>query len=1076
MKRFFLILLALVVMVSGSAWGQTASPDAFLTYPFINYKDNAYKLYLTQGWYYGDCTPHGGGGGIDYDFYKALVGDPQTGTYHIVAAADGTVISNVADAGPNSYGNYVIIEHTLSNGHKYKTLYGHMPTQSPLPEQTPVKRGQFIGWAGDTGWAEGVHLHFELRDKDENNNDRHIDPYKLSAQSNGTICPEQDPTTYTYCYPDCSDCGDNTNGYGMGDGYYWTTNPPSYPNLIVPGFYADGASGWRLPDDPNNPDDDNDPHGYSEQFLNTYNDWITDLVHNPDHKSLGAPYNNNPDPEQANNDYWLFVHGFYNGMIIQDFYSTDNGLDQPHTSLIKGPNTSDPVCLLKEGFWDYYMHNAGWCWGGTPISDEDDFNDPSFPDYTTVQQFRKADGSIIRLIYGQSADPIIKAIDANGQDVQTSSVTCEESTPDKSFASGVYHNGIKIADFGVPFQLETGMTYSGFYAVSGGEQVFINPFTVNGDMTITLGNVTQPTSYILNLNTVPSVLTAGQYFQINLLMDNFPEEHGQFINSFRVALLDMDNNHIQDIYGPNSVDLYNGLAAAYTCMQPTAGQYKIVVQYSLDGGTTWQNFDYMGYGDSLPITITRDSLAGPCTLPYSFMIDGAAETVITSNYIFFASPTEQRIGAIDVSDLNNQINIQGIYTPEYYFPMDIAYVYPYLYVNMQEGVLWIVDISDINNFTLVGSLESIPRGKIAVSGDYAYVAGSSFQVIDISDPTNPAVVGTASVNASNVVISGDYAYVAGSSFQVIDISDPTNPTVIGTPSISGGDLALSGNYVYVTGSSFQVIDVTNPTAPTVVGTASVSGGDVALSGNYAYITHYVPYYGSLVDVIDIFYPNIPTLMYSLENEANDCTSINISGNRLYMGSMIAGMFVAEKHCGLTITSDFTASPINGNAPLAVQFTDQSFEANSWSWDFGDTTTSSEQNPIHIYTTAGTYSVSLTVGNGTSTDSKTITDMIVVQDGASGVIGGTPLAFRLETNCPNPFNPVTVINYSLDVDGPVKLEIYDLRGRKVATLVDKTLSAGSYQASFDGRSLASGVYFSRLTSQKGVLTSKMTLVK
>ena len=72
------------------------------------------------------------------------------------------------------------------------------------------------------------------------------------------------------------------------------------------------------------------------------------------------------------------------------------------------------------------------------------------------------------------------------------------------------------------------------------------------------------------------------------------------------------------------------------------------------------------------------------------------------------------------------------------------------------------------------------------------------------------------------------------------------------------------------------------------------------------------------------------------------------------------------------TADFNANPTTGTVPLAVQFSDQSTAGTnpitSWQWDFGDGGTSSEQNPQHIYATAGTYTVKLTVSDGTLSNS------------------------------------------------------------------------------------------------------------
>ena len=81
-------------------------------------------------------------------------------------------------------------------------------------------------------------------------------------------------------------------------------------------------------------------------------------------------------------------------------------------------------------------------------------------------------------------------------------------------------------------------------------------------------------------------------------------------------------------------------------------------------------------------------------------------------------------------------------------------------------------------------------------------------------------------------------------------------------------------------------------------------------------------------------------------------------------------------------ADFTFAQIDSYAPSEVQFKDASKAMNlpaitSWSWNFGDGTTSTEKNPTHSYTEAGTYTVSLTISNGANQTSKTATDAITV---------------------------------------------------------------------------------------------------
>jgi hypothetical protein len=90
------------------------------------------------------------------------------------------------------------------------------------------------------------------------------------------------------------------------------------------------------------------------------------------------------------------------------------------------------------------------------------------------------------------------------------------------------------------------------------------------------------------------------------------------------------------------------------------------------------------------------------------------------------------------------------------------------------------------------------------------------------------------------------------------------------------------------------------------------------------------------------------------------------------------------------------------------------------------------------------------------------------------------SFELGQNYPNPFNPTTEIRYSVPTSGPVSLRVYDMMGREVETLVDRTQDAGSYVVTFNadrsGRSIASGVYFLRLEAGANAAIRKMLLVK
>ncbi|KXK56793.1 MAG: peptidase S8/S53 subtilisin kexin sedolisin [Chlorobi bacterium OLB5] len=88
----------------------------------------------------------------------------------------------------------------------------------------------------------------------------------------------------------------------------------------------------------------------------------------------------------------------------------------------------------------------------------------------------------------------------------------------------------------------------------------------------------------------------------------------------------------------------------------------------------------------------------------------------------------------------------------------------------------------------------------------------------------------------------------------------------------------------------------------------------------------------------------------------------------------------------------------------------------------------------------------------------------------------PKVFKLSQNYPNPFNPITKINYSLPRAVKVNIQVYDILGRLVKTLVNENKDAGNYEVQFDGTGLASGVYFYRIEAGDFTDSKKMVLVK
>ncbi len=97
-------------------------------------------------------------------------------------------------------------------------------------------------------------------------------------------------------------------------------------------------------------------------------------------------------------------------------------------------------------------------------------------------------------------------------------------------------------------------------------------------------------------------------------------------------------------------------------------------------------------------------------------------------------------------------------------------------------------------------------------------------------------------------------------------------------------------------------------------------------------------------------------------------------------------------------------------------------------------------------------------------------------GITQINSNVPKVFKLYNNFPNPFNPVTKINFDLPKNDFVNLAVYDITGRKIAELVNQLFDAGSYEVSWNGSNTASGIYFYKLTANNFSETKRMALIK
>ena len=212
-----------------------------------------------------------------------------------------------------------------------------------------------------------------------------------------------------------------------------------------------------------------------------------------------------------------------------------------------------------------------------------------------------------------------------------------------------------------------------------------------------------------------------------------------------------------------------------------------------------------------------------------------------------------------------------------------------------------------------------------------------------------------------------------------------------------------------------------------------------------------------------------------EKSCDGRLSCNTSLTATYAVGVISGE-VRNKY-SQNIVPDFTARSVERNFSQHVP-ADGGF---IFRYDDGPTQGSSE--PVTLIFTASGYvpdTLVTSITYGSTKHLVGLTDGIWLKPILTGV-GDAPALTELRANHPNPFNPVTTIEYSLSRAGRVRVRVYDAAGHHVRTLVDRVEAMGEHHVDFDGRDdrgqpLASGVYLYRLDTGGVTQTRKMVLLK
>jgi len=386
------------------------------------------------------------------------------------------------------------------------------------------------------------------------------------------------------------------------------------------------------------------------------------------------------------------------------------------------------------------------------------------------------------------------------------------------------------------------------------------------------------------------------------------------------------------------------------------------------------------------------------------------------------------------------------------------------------------------------------RFDVVVGGGYAYATsdGPEFdgdeyvEIIDVGDPTTPHLVQTLNFSGgmpSALVHAGDYLYVADSGIDVVDLTDPPNASVVGhlqTPYGPSG-LAMAGDHLYITSYYHGILIASiadDPTQPVLVGAIDPVNivGAIQTAGGLAYV---IANWDGLL-ILDLAIPDAPTVIGELSGLGGAASSIAISGSTVYIDgdSELHVIDVSDPSDPILVDTVEIPNPISELLVVGdvLYVSAQGVHA----LDIRD-----PRQPEYI----GDLDLEgLSAGLGAAGDFLCVASggrLNVLPLDCLSVTGVSNLPETLPATMlaayPNPFNPTVNLDFDLPVAGHIRLEIFDVAGRRLRTLLDDRFAAGPHTLSWDGRddrgrSLPSGVYLIDLRSAAFHARTKLALLR
>ncbi len=368
------------------------------------------------------------------------------------------------------------------------------------------------------------------------------------------------------------------------------------------------------------------------------------------------------------------------------------------------------------------------------------------------------------------------------------------------------------------------------------------------------------------------------------------------------------------------------------------------------------------------------------------------------------------------------------------------------------GGIAVVNISSPDSIFYISDLQLPYRGlgDMAISGGHLFATDCYDGLIVANIENNNNIFIESKIDlpwlTTGITIQGNLAFVSSYDLYIFDIYKPDEPNLIAC--YQGPDAllrtAVSNDFVLIAArfAGMIVLDISTPSDPQFVTSYSYMGGpalynDLVIQGDFVYLTGG----GGEFEIVNISDPANPTFagLYSGSGESQD---IEVSGDFVYLTNSTDGISAIN----ISDTSD--------------PYRAATYNTPGYAWDLAIS-----GNLLLIADFYGLIRLNNQLPTGLEEEDESI----------------LPESVTLYQNFPNPFNVVTNISFVLDCRQNVCLEIFNILGQKVNTVVNSILPAGVYNYEWNGTDdsgtpMSSGVYLYNLKVEFHQLSKKMILMK